>query len=355
MYKEAKERERRRAEKVPLTTIPCKGSEIIFFRADTLEAGVKSAIGRCLVARAIETGQINASTKALVVQGAGNTVTAVHDAVREMHLRLKVVAVVYAETSQGVRERLAKRGLTVVAETPRTEGQTGRRHTTAALCAENLGYVLIEQHEQPAIIEIQKETFGRAITQVMAESATHFVAGVGTGGTLFGISSALREANPSLHTVGVEGVGSTLSLWHAYLQARGTGFAAEKQAIEQALAAYRDAGMLTNLDCYPDANPDEWFAITIDFPPDTHGVLGIEGLGVGNPTQLMMDNLSSVSAVRIVTDAQAHDGVRSLASHNINAVSSAGANFYAAMRIAEELERTGQRGRIVTVVTAKPT
>lgn len=352
MYEKTVKREWQKAKQLPLTTIRYAGSEIFLLRTDILEAGVKQSIGRCLVAEAIESGHINASTKALVVQGAGNTVTAVHQAVKEMHLWLKVIAVVYAETSSSVKERLIKRGITVITKTPRSEGQDGRRSTAIALCEDHSGHVLIEQHEQPTIIDIQKRTFGRRIAEAMVLPATHFVAGVGTGGTLFGISAALRENNPHLNAIGVEGVGSTLTLWHTYLRAQGSGFANERSAIEVALQAYQNAGMITQLDCDEAADPSEWFDIKIQFPENTEGVVGIEGLGVGNPTGLIMEHLSTLSGVRIVTDAQAHAGVQALESLGIYAVESAGANFFSAMKISEELRASGRNGRIATIVTA---
>lgn len=352
MYEKVVEEEYRRAFTIPLDVIPYAGSDIILFRADLFEAGVKHAIGRGLVARAIETNSINDTTTTLVVQGAGNTVTAVHEAVKTFGLPLKVIAVVYNETSVPVRERLVRRGLTVIADTPRAQGQEGRRSVASRLC-ENAGVVLLEQHEQPTIIDIQKRTFGRRIAET-ASPLTHFVAGVGTGGTLFGVGSALREVNSEINVIGIEGVGSTLSLWHAYLQAKGTGFEAEKTAIELALTNYQTAGMITALNCNPDTDPDEWFDIAIDFPEDTSTILGIEGLGVGDPTNLIMEHLPSVDHCRIVTDSEAKEGVRILQGFGIHAVESAGANFYSAMKVAEELRLSGKTGgRIATIVTAR--
>ena len=77
------------------------------------------------------------------------------------------------------------------------------------------------------------------------------------------------------------------------------------------------------------------------------------GLGVGNPTKLILKHLRKLTRVEIITDEQAAQGVLALSKHGISAVESAGANMFIAMRIAERQAQRGQAGaKIVTVVTA---
>ncbi len=73
---------------------------------------------------------------------------------------------------------------------------------------------------------------------------------------MFGIGSAIKQLNPRMKIIAAEGVGSTLSLWHAYLRAKGKGYVAEKMAIQKALSAYEKAGMIVSLKCYPQKNPE---------------------------------------------------------------------------------------------------
>lgn len=348
MYNEVVEKEYERALSIPLQMVEVAGQEIVLFRADTLPAGIKTSIGKCLLAHYMDNGQVNNQIKSIVVVGGGNTVQGVKLAVDEFGLCIKVVAVVYAETSRPVIKKLKAMGIEVVMETPRCEGRTGRLSTAERLCRKQ-GWVLLEQHEQPLIVDIQRRTFGRAIVERLGTS-NHFVAGVGTGGTLFGIGSALREANPCTRIIAVEGVGSTLTLWHTYLCARNT-YEAKKRVIEKALRAYKVAGMLVSLTCYPRRKPENWFDISIDFPT-TSGIVGIEGLGVGDPTRLVLDNLPEVNKVRIVTDEEAKEGIRSLRDIGINAVESAGANFLATTKLAKNLQRYGKRESILTIITA---
>jgi len=346
-------KELHRTRNIPLTVVEHADSRIILLRADLWEAGVKTTIGQCLVAHEIETGRITNSTRALVVHGAGNTVTSVQIAAEEQGLDVEVIAVVYAETSRSIRERLQRRGIRMVAEAQRAQGREGRMTTAEELCQREKGYVMIEQHEQPLIIDIQRETLGQRIAEEVPE-ATHFIAGVGTGGTVFGIGSALRNVAPQVRVVALEGVGSTLSLWHAYCGAQHLAFKEQEQAIAAALRTYAAAGMLTKLTADSSRPPDQWFEIDIHFPPHVRGTVGIEGLGVGGPTQLILDNITSLDEVRIVTDVQARDGVDALAEHEIYSVESAGANFFTALGIANELQARGKKpGTIISVVTAK--
>src|SRR3989344_2385356 len=351
MYEETVQREYLRALSVPLHTIKMCGQQIVLFRADTLPAGIKTSIGKCLLAYYLDSKKIKKTTKSVVVVGGGNTVQGVKLAVDELGVRVGVTAFLYAETSRPVVEKLKTMGIEVVMETPRRKGWIGRLSTAEQLCRKR-GYVLLEQHEQPRILDIQRRTFGRDIVERLGAPG-YFTAGVGTGGTLFGIGSALRGANPRTRITAVEGVGSTLTLWHAYLRAREE-YETKKKVVEKALRAYKKAGMVVSLICHPKRSPENWFDINIDFPPSASRTLGIEGLGVGDPTRLVLDHLALVNRVRIITDGEARKGVRLLESYGISGVESAGANFLAATEIAGNLERRGIRGAVIlTVVTAR--
>jgi cysteine synthase len=351
-YDRAIRQELERARQVPLERhLSGDGSEIFLFRADTLSAGVKAPIGPGLVGAYLDQGLINAGTKALVVHGSGNTVRSVKIAVDQLGLALKVAAVVYKETSAAKKEKLLSSGIEVFSETSRSEGREGRLAVVKKLLRRK-GWLLIEQHEQPLMVAIQKATFGKAIGEKMAcHLPTHFVAGVGTGSTVFGISAALREIAPEIKVVAIEGLGSTLVLWHNYLKAKaaGLGFAGQKQAIESAIGRYAGLGVRYSLYAEEGPDPENWFLVEEigdDFPPEM--VLGIEGLGVGDPTDLIRSHLVGIDEVTVVTNQEAADGVAALAELGIKAAESAGANFWQARRLAE----AASGRRVVAVVTA---
>lgn len=352
LYQKTLIAEARRALKMPIDLVKASSRmRLALFRADLLPAGVKTSIGMCLTASYLDWGLINSSTKALVVQGSGNTVRAVKMAVDKFNLDVKVVAVVYEETNLLTVRDLRSRGIEVVSDTPKRLGRVARQSKAKYLCRRR-GWILVEQHEQPRIVEIQRETFGLAVATKLGGSVTHFVAGVGTGGTLFGISNGLKSISPDLKVTALEGLGSTLTLWYAYLKVKGAGYANEKKAIEKALTRYRLAGVKTAFKYYPDSpDPRSWFEIDVNTPGGR--TVGIEGLGVGDPTQLILNHLPTVDGVRIVTDEEAEEGAQALQEIGIQACESAGANFFAAQSIARSLNRRNVTGTVLTIITGR--
>lgn len=347
LYQNMLEREYRRVKDLPITRLVVKdGLDLVLLRTDLLSCGVKTAIGTCLTAYYIDQGLINADTKSVVIQGSGNTALGVKLAIDELSPWVKVVAVVYQETSDKAKSLLTREGIDVVTQTPRADGRVGREDMVKKLVSEE-GVVAIEQHEQPLIVEIQARTLGTVLIEKLGKDVTHFLAGVGTGGTLFGIAEALRGENSALYVEAIEGLGSTLTLWHAYTLVRGKGYDAEKCSIEEALEKYRKAGMSTSLVCHPDRSSSNWFEIALD-TPESAEVLGIEGLGVGDPTSLIMSKVGLLDEVSIVTNEQARTGMKMLLELGINACESAGANFFAARALGERIEE----GKVLTVVTA---
>jgi len=64
-------------------------------------------------------------------------------------------------------------------------------------------YFMPDQFNNPANVLAHYETTGREILADLP-GTTHFVAGMGTGGTLMGVGSRLKEHNPAIKIVGVE-------------------------------------------------------------------------------------------------------------------------------------------------------
>ena len=62
------------------------------------------------------------------------------------------------------------------------------------------------QYANPNNLLAHYETTGPEIFQQTQGQVTHFVAGMGTGGTLMGVSRFFREKNPNVKIVGVEPV-----------------------------------------------------------------------------------------------------------------------------------------------------
>lgn len=92
--------------------------------------------------------------------------------------------------------------------TPGEEGMAGSVAKAEELRASIPGAVILGQFDNPANADVHFRTTGEEIWQDADGQVDAFVAGVGTGGTLTGVARALKQHNPSVHTVAVEPVSS---------------------------------------------------------------------------------------------------------------------------------------------------
>jgi cystathionine beta-synthase len=101
----------------------------------------------------------------------------------------------------------------VTADDPRSYYKVAER-----IRDEEGGY-LPNQYHNSANPEAHYKTTGPEIWRQTDGRITHWVAGVGTGGTISGVSRFLKEKNPAIRTIGVDPVGSVYAYWsrHGHL------------------------------------------------------------------------------------------------------------------------------------------
>jgi cystathionine beta-synthase len=75
------------------------------------------------------------------------------------------------------------------------------------------GAYLPYQYYNPANPQAHYESTGPEIWRQTDGTITHWVAGVGTGGTISGVAKFLKEQNPDVRVVGVDTVGSIYAHW----------------------------------------------------------------------------------------------------------------------------------------------
>jgi cystathionine beta-synthase len=82
------------------------------------------------------------------------------------------------------------------------------------VASERPGAFLTDQYHNPANPQAHYETTGPELWEQTAGKITHFVAGMGTGGTISGASRYLKEQKPGVRVIGADPVGSILKADH---------------------------------------------------------------------------------------------------------------------------------------------
>ena len=94
--------------------------------------------------------------------------------------------------------------------TPAAAGMTGAIQKAQELLTEIPNAVILQQFTNPANPEIHKNTTAMEIWNDTDGQVDIVIAGVGTGGTITGIATALKERKPSVQAIAVEPAGSAV-------------------------------------------------------------------------------------------------------------------------------------------------
>jgi cysteine synthase A len=163
-------------------------------------SSVKDRIGAAMIADAEEQGLINKDT-VIVEPTSGNTGIglAFMCAVRGYRLILTMPDTMSVER----RQLLSIFGAELVL-TPGSEGMPGAIRKAEQLVAENPDYVMMQQFKNPANPEIHRLTTAEEIWRDTGGKVDILVSGVGTGGTITGVSGVLKSRNPEFRSIAVE-------------------------------------------------------------------------------------------------------------------------------------------------------
>ena len=160
---------------------------------------VKDRIAKAMVDDAEKAGRL-APGATLVEPSSGNTGIALALVARVRGYRL--VVVMPENTSAERRQLLELYGAEVVSS-PAAGGSNGAIARAEELAAANPDWVMLYQYGNPANVTAHYETTGPEIWRDLPE-VTHFVAGLGTSGTLVGVGRYLKEQNPAVQVVAAE-------------------------------------------------------------------------------------------------------------------------------------------------------
>src|SRR5579883_514997 len=86
-------------------------------------------------------------------------------------------------------------------------------NTAQRLSHELPNAIMLNQYENPANPQTHYETTGPEIWDATEGKITHFVSGLGTGGTISGTGRFLKEKNPGIKVIGADPVGSSIKTY----------------------------------------------------------------------------------------------------------------------------------------------
>lgn len=251
---------------------------------------VKDRIGVNMIERAEEEEEITPGETTIVEPTSGNTGIALAfvSAAKGYDLVLTM-----PDTMSEERRKLLKALGAELVLTPGDEGMNGAIEKAEELLESEEDYFMPQQFKNPANPDAHRQTTAEEIWEDTDGEIDIFVAGVGTGGTITGVSEVLKERKPSLKSVAVE---------------------------------------------------------PSDSPVLSGGEAGsheIQGIGAGFVPEIL--NTEIIDEVIQVTADQARNTARRLArEEGILAGISSGANVWAALQVAERRENEGKT--VVTII-----
>ena len=161
---------------------------------------VKDRIGRAMIDAAEAAGMIKSDT-VIIEPSSGNTGIALAYVCAARGYRLKVVM---PESMTIERRRLLKALGAELILTPAAEGMPGAVRRATELAAQNPNYYMPQQFKNPANPAVHRRTTAEEIWRDTDGKIDILVSGVGTGGTITGVSEVIKARRPAMKTIAVE-------------------------------------------------------------------------------------------------------------------------------------------------------
>lgn len=209
------------------------------------------------------------------------------------------VILVMPETMSQERRTLLKSFGAKLILTPGKKGMKGAIKKAEEIVSSNRLYFMARQFENPANPAIHQKTTAKEILKDTEGKIDYFTAGVGTGGTITGIASVLKKHDKDIKIAAVE----------------------------------------------PDNS-----AVISGKKANSHK---IQGIGAGFIPKNLNQNL--IDRVIKIKDDEAYQTARDLAKKEGLLVGiSSGANVKAALKLADELDKRGEKDKKINIVTVLP-
>ena len=245
---------------------------------------VKDRIGLAMIEAAERAGMIKPDT-VIVEPTSGNTGIALAMVCAARGYRCKLVM---PETMSSERRMLLRAYGAELVLTPGSEGMLGAIRRAEELVAADPNCFMPQQFNNPANPEVHRNTTAEEIWRDTDGKVDILVAGVGTGGTITGVSEVIKARKPGFRAIAVEPEASPVlskgTKGPHPIQGIGAGFVPEvlntgiydevitvknEDAFETARAAAREEGLLVGIS----SGAALWAAVQVAQRPENAGKL----------------------------------------------------------------------------------
>jgi cysteine synthase len=247
-------------------------------------SSVKDRIGVNMIDAAVKAGRVDPDT-VIVEPTSGNTGIALAFVCAARGYRL--ILTMPDSMSMERRKLLHFLGAELVL-TPAAEGMTGAIRKAEELAAQHSKAFIPQQFQNPANPDIHRHTTAIELWDDTDGRIDILISGVGTGGTITGVSEVIKQRKPSFRAVAVEPTKSAVLSGgqagrHA-IQGIGAGFVPSilntgiideivKVSDEDALAMARRVGREEGIPCGISSGAAVWAAIQVGARPESAGKL----------------------------------------------------------------------------------